>query len=114
MNFNRILAQIDIPGSTIDIENPTEYEDIGELITTGLNIAIGAAAVICVVVLIFSGYMYITASGDEAKVEKASKSLTFAIVGLAIAFIAVLLVNFVLDNILKNQLDTSMLLSLIA
>jgi TRAP-type C4-dicarboxylate transport system permease small subunit len=114
MNFNRVLAQIDIPGSTVNIENPTGHGDLGQLITTGLNIAIGAAAVICVAVLIFSGYMYITASGDETKVEKASKSLTFAIVGLAICFTAVLLVNFVLDNIIKNQLDTSMLLSLIA
>jgi TRAP-type C4-dicarboxylate transport system permease small subunit len=89
--------------SIINQLNKTAYqgeEGLQELIVDGLNIAIGAAAVICVAVLIFSGYMYITASGDEAKVEKASKSLTFAIVGLAIAFIAVLLVNFVLKNLL--------------
>jgi TRAP-type C4-dicarboxylate transport system permease small subunit len=89
--------------SIINELNKTGYqgqEGLQELIVDGLNMAIGAAAVICVAVLIFSGYMYITASGDEAKVEKASKSLTFAIVGLAIAFIAVLLVNFVLKNLL--------------
>jgi TRAP-type C4-dicarboxylate transport system permease small subunit len=89
--------------SIINELNKTGYkgqEGLQDLIVDGLNMAIGAAAVICVAVLIFSGYMYITASGDEAKVEKASKSLTFAIVGLAIAFIAVLLVNFVLKNLL--------------
>ena len=51
--------------------------------------------------LIAAGYSYITASGDETKVEKATKTLTNAIIGLAICFIAVLLVNFVLTNILK-------------
>jgi TRAP-type C4-dicarboxylate transport system permease small subunit len=86
-----------------------------QVITNGLNIAIGAAAVICVAVLIFSGYMYITASGDETKVEKASKSLTFAIVGLAICFIAVLLVNFVLSEILDvTPPDSAMLTFLLA
>jgi TRAP-type C4-dicarboxylate transport system permease small subunit len=88
----------------IDSLNRTRYDSDGlglqNLIVDGLNIALGAAAVICVAILIASGYMYITASGDEAKIEKATKSLTFAIVGLAIAFIAVLLVNFVLKSLL--------------
>jgi TRAP-type C4-dicarboxylate transport system permease small subunit len=89
--------------SIIEQLNKTDFQGeqgLQDLIVKGLNIAIAAAAVICVAVLIFSGYMYITASGDEAKIEKASKSLTFAIVGLAISFIAVLLVNFVLKNLL--------------
>ena len=74
--------------------------DLPDLIVNLLNTMVGAAAVICVVVMIFAGYMYITASGDETKIEKATKTLTYAIVGLAICFIAVLLVNFVLKEIL--------------
>ena len=66
-----------------------------------INLVVGLAALICVGILIFSGYMYITAAGDEAKVEKAGKSLTYAIVGLVICFIAVILVEFVLKNVLK-------------
>jgi TRAP-type C4-dicarboxylate transport system permease small subunit len=87
----------------ITIDNPVGFDNLGEFVTKFLNIAIGAAAVVSVVVLIFSGYMYITASGDEAKIEKATKSLTYAIVGLAIAFIAVLLVNFVLKDLLGTD-----------
>jgi hypothetical protein len=65
-----------------------------------LNLAIGLAALVCVAVLIGSGYMYITAAGDETKVEKATKSLTSAIIGLVICFISVILVEFVLKNVL--------------
>ena len=65
-----------------------------------LNLAIGLAALVCVAVLIGSGYMYITAAGDETKVEKATKSLTYAIIGLIICFISVILVQFVLRNVL--------------
>ncbi len=85
----------------IDGLDPTGFTDLGAFIISALNIAIGAAAIISVAVLIGSGYMYITAGGDEAKVEKATKSLTFAIVGLTISFISVLLVNFVLNNVLS-------------
>lgn len=82
------------------IQNPIKYTNLGDLIKDGLNFAIGAAAVVCVVILVAAGYMYITAAGDETKVEKATKTLTNAIIGLAICFISVLLVNFVLTDLL--------------
>lgn len=69
-------------------------------VTGVINLAIGLAALVCVVVLIASGYLYITAAGDEGKVEKATKSLTYAIVGLVVCFISVILVRFVIDNVL--------------
>ena len=68
-----------------------------------INWAIGIAAVISVVILIASGYMYITAAGDEGKVEKATKTLTFAIVGLVICFISVILTQFVLTKIILGE-----------
>jgi len=75
--------------------------DLGSWISNFINLAVGLAALVCVGILIASGYMYITAAGDEQKVEKAGKSLTYAIVGLVICFIAVILVEFVLKNVLK-------------
>jgi TRAP-type C4-dicarboxylate transport system permease small subunit len=97
----------------IDVPNPVDGT-LQDFIVRGLNLAIGAAAVICVAVLIFSGYMYITSSGDEAKVEKATKSLTYAIVGLAICFISVILVNFVLKELIgvDDQLGSMLMLML--
>ena len=61
-----------------------------------INWAIGLAALAAVVMLIAAGFMYITANGDENKIGKATKTLTFAIVGLVICFIAVMLVQFAL------------------
>ena len=76
--------------------------DFNSWVSGVINLAIGLAALVCVVVLIASGYLYITAAGDEGKVDKATKSLTFAIVGLVICFIAVILVRFVLDKVLNK------------
>jgi len=73
---------------------------LSDFIVTILNWFIGAAALVCVVMIIVGGYSYMTAGGDESKVKDASKTLTNAIIGLVICFIAVILVNYVLENFL--------------
>ena len=76
-------------------------KELDSWIVTMLNWGIGLAALVAVVMLIAAGYLYITAGGDEAKIEKATKTLTFAIIGLVVCFIAVMLVQFVVNNVLK-------------
>ncbi len=99
------LASAAFAGATSDAEGliqnigGTGKADLMTLIYSLINWAIGIAALVCVVVLIFSGYKYITAAGDEAKVESATKTLTFAIIGLVVCFIAVILVKFVLQKL---------------
>jgi len=88
-------------------------QGVGPLIVRVLNWFIGAAAVVCVVMLIAAGYSYMTAGGDEQKVGKATKTLTNAIIGLAICFIAVILVNFVLENFLQSK-PQSLLMTFLA
>ena len=94
--------------------NQGSSKTVEDLIVDVLNWMIGAAAVICVVMLIVGGYSYMTAGGDEQKVGKATKTLTNAIIGLAICFIAVMLVNFVLKNFLGVQPAESLLMTFLA
>ncbi len=94
--------------------NQGSSKTVEDLIVDVLNWMIGAAAVICVVMLIVGGYSYMTAGGDEQKVGKATKTLTNAMIGLAICFIAVILVNFVLKNFLGVQPAESLLMTFLA
>ena len=95
------FAQLSVGGILNGFEG-TEG-DLSDFIVTILNWIIGFAGVVCVVMIIVGGYSYMTAGGDESKVKDASKTLTNAIIGLVICFIAVILVNFVLDNFLKSS-----------
>ncbi len=70
-------------------------------IKSALNTVIGLSALVAVAILVYSGIQYILAAGDDGKVEKATKGITYAIIGLVICFISVLIVNFVLTNVLK-------------
>ena len=121
MKLSKALAGISSVGSSLYLASATfaqsgkadEYlgkvtegkqgVDLMDFITGLINWAIGIAALVCVVMLIFAGYSYITASGNEEKVQKATKTLTWAIVGLVICFIAVILVQFVLKNIIGGS-----------
>ena len=81
------------------LSTPGTLED---LIVKVLNWLIGGSAVLCVVMLIVAGFLYMTSGGNEDKTQKATKTLTNAIIGLVICFVAVMLVNFVLKNFLMT------------
>lgn len=91
----------DSPLSWINGVGGTSSTSLPAFVQKIINWAIGLTAVVAVVMLIAAGFMYITANGDENKIKKATTTLTFAIVGLVVAFIAVLLVTFVLNDILS-------------
>ncbi|HQA87765.1 MAG TPA: pilin, partial [Candidatus Dojkabacteria bacterium] len=82
------------------LSTPGTLED---LIVKVLNWLIGGSAVVCVVMLIVAGFTYMTSGGNEEKTQKATKTLTNAIIGLVICFVAVMLVNFVLKNFLVTN-----------
>jgi hypothetical protein len=71
-----------------------------DIIIDVINWLIGAAVLVCVVMLVISGYSYMTAGGDEQKVTKATKTLTNAIIGLVISLLALVLVNFIRNTFL--------------
>lgn len=81
---------------------PGADSTLQDFIIKVINWAIGFSAVVAVVMIVFAGFKYITANGDENKIGSATKTLTFAIVGLVVCFIAVLLVNFVMTEFLPK------------
>ena len=78
---------------------PGEGADLVGWIVTMLQWLIALSGIVAAAILIFNGFMYITASGDEGKIQKATKGITYAIVGLIIAAVAFLIVNFVVQQI---------------
>ncbi|MEK7594231.1 MAG: pilin [Patescibacteria group bacterium] len=64
-------------------------------VVTILSIVVGAIAVIMIIV---SGFRYITSGGDSGKLGTAKNTLIYALVGLAVAVLAQLLVNIVITQ----------------
>ncbi len=116
MKLSKILAGVSVGVSNLYLASatfaqdaggflpdPTVEGDLASIIKRVLTWALGFAVVVAVIIIIAAGYMYITAAGDENKIKKATTTLTWAVIGLIVAFIALLLVQFVMKNFLNVE-----------
>ncbi len=88
-------------GSYISGINTAGGGNLIGFIKSALNTVIALAALVAVGILVYSGIQYILAAGDDGKVEKATKGITYAVIGLVICFVSMLIVQFVLTTLLK-------------
>lgn len=70
-------------------------KDPRQIVGEVIQIALGVTGSIFIVLILMAGYWYITARGDESKVEKATKTLRGAIVGLVVVLMAYSITRFV-------------------
>ena len=66
-----------------------------ELIASILDSALLIAGGLAVIALIYSGIMYFTAYGDEAKAKLAKRNATWAIIGIVVIVLSYTLVAFI-------------------
>ena len=78
-----------------------------EVLRSTYNWAIGVAGVVCVIFVVLGGYGYMTSTGDPGKLQKAKRTITYALIGLAIVGLSAVITNFVLNTIESNN-STSM------
>jgi hypothetical protein len=72
-------------------------EDIRDQIRNLINIVLGFLGVAGVVVVIYGGAVWMTAFGEEDKVEKGKKTLIAGVIGLIIIGVAWTIVSYVLN-----------------
>jgi len=70
---------------------------VGKLI----NIFLGFLGVIFLVLMLYAGFLWMTAQGEEAKVKKAKDMITQAVIGLIIVVAAFAISNFVLASLVN-------------
>jgi len=58
-----------------------------------LNFLLSVVGIIAIISLIVGGIMYLTSYGDEERIEKAKTMVTYSIIGIVIAFGAVVIVT---------------------
>lgn len=69
------------------------------LIKTVVNILLWAVGILSVIMIIFSGFRYITSSGDASKTKSAQNTLIYSVVGLIVAIMAWAIVNMVINRL---------------
>lgn len=77
--------------------------DVFEMAIKFINFAIMAIGVLGVIIFIYAGFLYLTASGDEAKITKAKNTMTWAIVGIVVSVLGYVVVRTVAQWIVGQQ-----------
>lgn len=75
--------------------DPTKVHSIPEIIAAIINLLLMLVGSLAVLAIVYSGVMYITASGDQTRAETAKKNLTWAIMGIVIVALSFLVVEIV-------------------
>lgn len=82
----------DAAGIQSDVELPTIIGNIVYIILSFLGI-------VAVLIILLGGFKWMTAAGDDSKVEKAKKLIYSGIIGLVIIFAAFAIAVFVLNSL---------------
>lgn len=77
--------------------------DPREVIANIINIALGFLGVIAVGIVLIGGFKWMTAAGNEDKVEEAKKILGAGVIGLVIVLSAWALASYVINTI-QNEI----------
>lgn len=75
----------------------TQASDAREFVLNVTNFILGFLGLTAVIVIIYGGFVYVTAAGDESKTEKGKKSVTYAIIGILMILASFAIVNTVLQ-----------------
>ena len=89
-------------GSSVNGSSVTSITDVLNVLQRAANWFLAIVLVLAIIIFIYVGFMFMTASGDAEKIEKAKKMLFWAIIGVIIAFL-----SYGLRELIRNLLERS-------
>lgn len=82
-----------------NIDSDATADDLLDTVGNIINVILGVLGIVAVVVIILGGFTFITSQGDAGKVMKGRNTILWGVVGLVVALLAFVIVNFVLGAI---------------
>ena len=76
---------------------PSLENTVGAIIKSGL----GLLGIVFIALIVYAGYLWMTARGEDKQVSKAKETITSAIIGLAITLGAYAITDFVVDSLIS-------------
>ncbi len=79
-----------------------QYSDVhqpGQIVNNIINILFGLLGIVAVVLIMYGGFLWLTAAGEEDKAQQGTKLIFQAFIGLAIILAAYMLAYFILAQL---------------
>lgn len=72
------------PSGSGGLTNPIEINSIEGFLRAVLNILQTLGFIVAVVFIVYAGFLYVTAAGDETQIKKAHSAFLWSVIGLAV------------------------------
>ena len=100
--MDNLLTQLAIGAEISSVGGSDKDSNLTGHVETILKNIILILSVVCVAVMIIGGVQYMTSAGDTGKVEKGKMTILYGLIGLIVCALAFIIVNFVIEGILKQ------------
>jgi hypothetical protein len=88
-------------GGASTICGAAKQDDATKIVSNVINTILFALGIAAVVMIVIGGIRYTTSNGDSGNIKSAKDTILYAVVGLVVAMMAFLIVNFVIDRLGK-------------
>lgn len=97
-------AAIGNPGTKNGIDNPILYDDLNEFLLAIVDGVVQVGFYLVVIFIIYAGFLFVKARGNEAELKKAKEAFLYTIIGATILLGATVLKNVIVGTI--NQIES--------
>lgn len=80
-------------------DNVSKERDVKVLIIGWTNFLLQVTALLAVVALVYAGFLYVTAGGDDSRMESAKKIVIWVVIGILVILGAYAIVNTVMEAV---------------
>ena len=100
--FTQFSGGLTAPSTEGYDESLTQQTNLRDFVINVVNFVLGFLGLLAVIIVIYGGFLYLTAMGNEEKTGKGKKSIMYAVIGIVIILISFALVNTVIKGIGKG------------
>ncbi|MFA5714599.1 MAG: pilin [Candidatus Paceibacterota bacterium] len=95
------LSLVAADPSTGIIENPIGSDTFKELVELIINWIINIALVLAPLIIVYGGFVYMTATGDTNKISQGKNIILYAVIGFIVALLAKSLAGILTGLVVK-------------
>ncbi len=85
--------------SAATLYNPLGSVSVPQLIGRVIQLVLGISGSLALLMFVYGGLIWLTASGEPGKIEKGKKTLIWATIGIGVLFGSFALANFVITGL---------------
>ncbi len=97
--INNVQASSGGSGDVVSLQSPINISSPTELAAAVVRFITAIVGLAAVAAMVYAGILYFTSGGNEEQAGKAKKTMTYALIGLAVTILSYVIINTLINAI---------------